>query len=237
MSEAMTIQRERLVLGYVAGATVDEPFAYSLVRLWFHEQKKPEAERVIFGVARSCGLYVEDNRAKMASEFLAGPANLLLTIDTDMEFPPELPEHMADLMALNPQIGILAVNVPLNGARHAGFSWDADTHMWDAIDPLPAEPMFECDGVATCITIFRRSCLESIEQMFGKGSAFERIHVGKARDERAGEDLSVCWRAKQAGQHVYLMRYPSSRGHVRHWKRRALVDDTSDVFPQVQVCP
>lgn len=254
----ITFRRLRVVLSYVAGGSMDEPFGFSLARLFQHEGSKRPEDRVCVGLGRNCGLYVDRNRDQGSRKFLGGPGDILLGLDTDIEFPPELPEHVSDIMGANPQMGMLAVNVPLGNNPTSGYSWDEDEGTYRPFTQLAGTPLQEVDGVATAVCAFRREVLIDVARKVNAARADQRRALREhdlvdpelhkwfslfrpfdvfgdedetdESDEKGiwcGEDLAFCWRAKQLGHRIFMMRYPLP---LFHWKKRPLRDEFENVL-------
>jgi hypothetical protein len=212
----------RIVVSYVSGTTVHQVFCESLCRLIHDEAAKPPGKRTFVGWSFQSGLYVGENRIGCQKRFMQSKADVLLFIDTDISFPPDLPEVMARVLYHHPEVSVLAVNVPLGANATSAYVDDPDSSSWKGVTKLPALPIVEVDGVATAVCAFRRKVFEDVDAQFGEGSTFRYMYDGPTF---IGEDLAACRRIKAVGHKIHMMRYPG----VKHWKIQPLQDDLSDV--------
>lgn len=213
-----------LRLGYVAGDKVDAVFHRSCLCAVFVDAARRPRDRVFVGPSWAEGLYLEDNRTRLVDQFMGEPGDGLLSIDTDIEFPPDLPKALSDVMGARPEIGVLGVNVPLGCNPTSGYVRDQESGQWRPLLQLAPVPLSEVDAVATAIVVIRRSTLQRVIERFPNERPFDRYWSGGTH---VGEDLAFCRRVKDCGERVFILRYP---GNVRHWKRQPLSDDMSDVL-------
>lgn len=262
----LAVRRLKVRIGYVAGGSTDEPFTFALARMWQYEGNKHPRERVVAGMNRACGLYVDRNREACSRGFLkTTDADILLSIDSDIEFHEAMPEHISDIMSANPSIGLLAVNVPLGCNPTAAYSWDEDEGAYKPYLRLAPKPLMEVDGVATAICAMRREVLVDVAAHVARArreqrkalregtavdpelhrwfSIFRPFDVFGDEDEKndvdeagiwCGEDLGFCWRVKQLGHRIFILRYPYP---TFHWKRRPLKDDFENVLSSAAGAP
>ena len=257
---ALDAPRLKVRVGYVAGGTTDEPFTFSLGRMLQYEGNKAPRDRVVAGLNRACGLYVDRNREEMARGFLkTTDADVLLSIDSDIEFHEAMPEHVSEILAANPHIGVLAVNVPLGCNPTAGYFWSDEEGAWKPYLRLDPVPLMEVGGVATAICAIRRTVLEAVARGVARArreqrkalrdgtgvdaslhrwfSIFRPFDVFGDDDEAddvdergvwTGEDLAFCWRVRELGHRIFILRYPYP---TFHWKRQPLHDGFEGIVP------
>jgi hypothetical protein len=87
-----------IALGYVSGPSVDQPFMNSVYRFL---EMDVRSRRCALGIGFIRGLYIDDNRDDLARDFLTTPADYLLSLDSDIEFEPEVIYAMLDDVTKN----------------------------------------------------------------------------------------------------------------------------------------
>lgn len=221
----------KVALGYPMGGSVTGPFHGSLQRLLAYEIQKPDRERLLSKEMHATGLYVGANRQTLAERFMAGEADWLLQVDTDIEFPVTLLETMLDLT--EDERLILGANVPLGDPRlgahqTCAYRMSETPGLFDNFAKMPAD-LFKCDGLATACILIHRSVFETIADNEGQTwfltKRFPASPAGtKPRDFRwreLGEDLSFCIRAGDYGIGIWCAYV---RG-LKHYKTCALSED------------
>jgi hypothetical protein len=221
------VRRTKVVIGYPAGGSVTLAFHASMLRLFGYEMAKEEQDRLLAKVNHTQGLYVGDNRQMLAEKFMAGDADWLLQIDTDIEFPPNLLESLVGLAGSDKKV--IAASVPLGTAfPTCGFLRTEYPGVWASIPPF--QGMVECDGIATAIAMIHRDAFAAIQEKFGQ-SWFQHMYipVGDDKYRSQGEDLAFSMKAGDCGVRMYCANIPG----LRHHKTIALSHDDVSVDPGV----
>ena len=167
------------------------------------------------------GLYVGNNRMTLTEELIdETPANWLLQIDTDIEFPPTLIETMLELAGTDKKI--LAASVPLGTAYPTcGFQWSRTPGQYYALEEIPRSPI-EVDAIATACVLIHRDVFEAIAREHGR-SWFHSIYLAKSPPETPieqfaftgnEEDIAFSMRAKASGFSIWVVHIPGL-GHYK----------------------
>jgi hypothetical protein len=126
-------------------------------------------------------------------------ADYLMFIDSDMQFPPygvgRLVRRDVDV------IGGVYFRKEAE-ARPLVFDYNADG-MFETIQDVPADHVFECDGIGTGFMLIKRKVIESFTAEVTKtiGNPFGIGFGPTGREE--GEDLSFCRRVQKLGFKVW----------------------------------
>jgi hypothetical protein len=213
------------------GGSVTGPFHGSLQRLLAYEIQKPDRERLLAQEMHSAGLYVGANRQTLAEKFMAGAADWLLQVDTDIEFPVTLLETMLGLAGEDKLI--LGANVPLGDPRlgahqTCAYRMSETPGLFDNFAKMPAD-LFKCDGLATACILIHRTVFERIADLEGQAWFLTKRFPASSPDtpprdfkwRELGEDLSFCIRAADAGFGIWCAYV---RG-LKHYKTCALSED------------
>ena len=227
----------RIALGYAYG-TLHAPFVHSLFAL----MNSRHAE-VIRQVIPQQGLYVGENRNSIVQRFMTTDSEWLLQIDTDIAFPPDLPEAMVALAGSERKI--VAASVPL-GPPLPSCALNRNPNVPGEWKYVPEEEIteagIECDVVATAVVLIHRKVFEAIADREGqcwflqtgpgavmpdvKDAASRAAWTGEGpmRDCKylhIGEDVLFCMRAEDAGFRSYCAKVPG----LRHYKVVPLTHD------------
>lgn len=192
----------KVVLGYCHTGILCHPFVESLVNLSFYDAKHGGILKAIVSVQNA---YIPDGRNCLVKEFLKQDADYLLSIDHDMIFEASFAERMLKLAEDNPDKKII-------GALY--FNWLDDKKLWSTwmektekglfttVTYFEANMLRELSSCGMGGTIIHRSVFEKIAELYKhdpwKWYAHDKLDIGTGID-RVGEDLTFCWRAKQAG--------------------------------------
>jgi len=216
----------KVYVGYPVGGSVTLPFHASMLRLLGYEMAKGDS-RLLAGIEHTQGLYVADNRTMLVQRFLQTPADWLLQIDTDIEFPKTILETLIDLAGTDKKV--LAASVPLGSSiPTCAYRLTDKPGIFDEIESVPLRPI-QVDGVATAACLVHREVFERIADMNGQ-SWFHHIYFPKSgagtvpRDfefTSQGEDFSFCHRAREAGYAIWCVHVPN----VGHYKTQRLSHD------------
>lgn len=250
----------KVALAYPHGNSVTVPFHHSVLALHLYDLTRPHRlgqepllEHSSFNPEG--GLYVEDNRQRIAEKFFAKPEKpeWLLQIDTDINFPPTLIETLLAIAGRDKKV--LAASVPLAVTMETGSILPSCAVMmtdmpgvWRFLSPQDISPEgTEVDGVATAVALIHRDVIEAIADREGQAwflrkaaarldrepSRVAWLGDGPSRDRQyinQGEDLAFCLRAKEAGHKIWCARVPG----LRHLKTMPLSHDFEGVRPATE---
>lgn len=158
-------------------------------------------------VAFQVGSLVYTSRNNLSIQALNMNAEYILWLDSDMVFQPDLLERMFKVMEEN-KLDFLSGLYYRRAKPYTPIIFDKlemreDGCHWHNLETVPSE-LIEIEGCGFGVVLMKT---EIIANVFGsQGDLFTPL-MG------VGEDLSFCWRARQAGYKLYLD--PSiSLGHV-----------------------
>lgn len=234
-----------VALGYCFG-TLHPEFVHSLLALREHELSRASAGAHVYVRHQipQAGLYIDHNRNRVVEKFMSTSAEWLLQIDTDIEFPPDLPELMLELCGAERKI--LAASVPLGPPLPScGWMMTESPGIWAGVpsEQVSAEGV-QVDGIATAVCIVHREVFEAIADQVGQMWFFKTLQPrwtteksraawageGPMRDREyvsVGEDLAFSMRAHDAGYKLYVAKIPG----LRHHKRLPLSHDFEGELP------
>ena len=200
-----------VALGYLRPNHVEGNFFESFIELmtWDFSHDGRLSHRI--GVRVSSGGLVE-GRNQVAEMFLAGPAQWLLFVDSDMGFAPDSLDRL--LAVANPDthpiVGALCFawketrQDGLGGFRCVSRPTILDYGNRDGADTfigrlsVPDNEVVKCAATGMAFVLIHRTVLEAI----GSGNWFDRIRGGDGK--YAGEDVSFCIRAGAQGFPVHV---------------------------------
>lgn len=236
----------KVALGFSFG-TLHWPFVRSLLALVNHEQAAET--KIITDLIPQPGLYIGENRNRAVQCFLRTKAEWLLQIDTDIEFPPDLPETMVSLAGADRKI--LAASVPLSPPI-PGCAMNRRPEMpgewrWVPEDEITEEGI-EVDAVATAVILIHRDVFAAIADQVGQcwflqtgpGAIMPDVRDlpsraawtegGPMSDRKythVGEDVLFCMRAEDAGFRSHCAKVSG----LRHYKVVPLTHDDAEMPP------
>ncbi len=210
--------KAKVVVGYVHGGMVHEPFMRSVLTLFAFDAGQ---RRSIAGLAMCKGLYVAQNRNAVCKNFLTSAADWLFFLDTDIVFTPEQMYQLLD--AAHP------TERPIVGGLYFSY-WNQDKdlcpvwleHRGDDMATMSAlKPgLQEVAVVGMGFTLIHRGVLEAMakhhadDEWLWFGHDLRETPRGL---ERMGDDTTFCLRAADIGFKTF--------GHaeivVQHIKSRA----------------
>ena len=182
---------------------VPAQFAQSLAML---EKEGPTS------LAFQIGSLIYTSRNNLAGIAIQQEADYIFWLDSDMMFPPGVLRHM--LKTINEIDG----NAILSGVyyrRVAPFApvvfseldLSGEKAKWTNQNDIPKNEIFECEGFGFGCVLAPTDAFIDVQAKFG--DLFTPING-------TGEDLSFCWRARQAGWRLYCD--PRIHlGHVAHY--------------------
>lgn len=202
------MQQPDSILGLITGPSVNFWFFDSVLNLFWND---PETR---FAASRLLvfGPYIHSNRNQLQQEFMATDREWLFMVDNDMVFQPD------DVWALFAEAdkrgpGIYSAPYMIeNGVLVCGPWDDQVDKVYHPMIGLPARPK-EVGVVGAGFTLIHRDVFAATGE-----NAYLQV------SDAAGEDISFCWRAREAGYTPLLV----PKANPGHFKQVAL-------FPHDQV--
>lgn len=229
-------RRRQVFLGYCHGRNTHQPFTASLTQAMDAECNKD----LIGGVIHVGGLYVDDNRNRIAQMFLDCPeGEWLLMLDTDIVFAPETVSLLVDIAEDN-ECAILSglyVGTPTEeGLVVPIWFVRGENGQFQSVAKLKTDGPQELDAVGMGVCLIHRNVFESMARAYADDPWhwFGRdIYIDRGIAKRAGEDITFCLRA----QALHFQIWGDARINVGHIKERVLTIETLFKENSVQVKP
>lgn len=179
------------VAGFISGNSVNIWFMDSL----FNMLKVDPEKRFYADWLMVYGPYIHSNRNQLQAEFMDTDRDWLLMLDTDLVFKPEDVWRLFEV-ADEKGPGIYSGPYLLeNGALVCGLWNDERPFVYHPLIGLPADRKPTPIGVVgSGFTLYHREVFEAVG-----ANGFSPVA------EHAGEDLSLCWRAREAGYTPWLI--------------------------------
>lgn len=177
------------IVGFISGQNVNVWFMHSIFDLF----KRDEDQRFGADWLLVLGPYIHSNRNQLQAEFMDTDREWLLMLDTDLVFKPE---DVWPLFELAEEQGPGIYSGPYlleNGALVCGLWNDERAFVYHPLLGLPQEPC-RIGVVGAGFTLIHREVFEAVGE-----NAFSPVA------EHSGEDLSLCWRAREAGYTPWLV--------------------------------
>jgi hypothetical protein len=177
------------IVGFISGPSLNVWFMHSV----FDLLKRDEEQRFLADWLLVLGPYIHSNRNQLQAEFMATDREWLLMLDNDLVFKPE---DIWPLFELADEHGPGIYSGPYlleNGALVCGLWNDERAFVYHPLLGLPQDPC-RIGVVGAGFTLFHRDVFTAIGE-----NAFSPVA------EHSGEDLSVCWRAREAGYTPWLV--------------------------------
>lgn len=175
------------ILGFITGHNVTFHFMDSVLQLYGSDVDQRFGGQLL----AVFGSYIHANRNKLQRDFMATDRDWLLSVDNDMVFSP------ADVWPLLHEAekrgpGIYSGPYMLENGFLVCGTWDDEVDVaYHNLLALPEKPA-EIGMVGMGFTLIHREVFEAIGE-----NAFRGV-MGPDGDD-AGEDVSFCWRAQEAG--------------------------------------
>lgn len=197
-----------ITVAYCHGGQVEGLFLDSMVRLGM----SPFGQRLVFssktggGVLGQVGTRITRNRNALCHEFLAGPGEWMLMIDTDHTFSPEMVERLyyAADPAAAPVIGALCFGRALTGEitptmyRMARHQDNPEELIVTVIESWTPGDIVEVHGTGAAFLLVHRTVLEAMQAVW-PGTTSWFFEGATADGKEFGEDIFFCQRARRVG--------------------------------------
>ncbi len=171
------------IVGFISGPSVNIWFMHSVFNLF----KADTDQRFAADWLLVFGPYIHQNRNQLVREFLQTDRDWLFMVDNDMVFQPDDVWVLFD-EAKERGPGIYAAAYLIEDSTLTCGPWDGDEPMvYHRMVALPSNPT-DVGVVGGGFTLIHRDVLNAVGD-----NAFATIQMN------AGEDVSFCWRAREAG--------------------------------------
>jgi GT2 family glycosyltransferase len=214
-----------IAIGYCTGGTIDNPFMESLIYSMVHDGND---RKLISGVLREVGLYIDDNRNALVQKFLKHTqSKYLLFLDTDIEFTPQTIYRLYDLAEAGklPILSAMYVSHIIDGKlRPVWFVKGPESHGGvQNIGQFNSNSLCELAACGMGCCLIRRDVFETLathpdHQKDGWTWFGREGFLLKGTPAHLGEDVSFCLRARTMG----FKTWGHSGIRVKHWKKTAL---------------
>lgn len=161
-------------------------------------------------VAFQCGSLVYTSRNNLAGEAIKHNADYIFWLDSDMLFPPQTLEILLD--DIKKQEGDVIMTgmycrrvAPFHPTIFSSLEIDGEHSTWTDFTEIP-DDLFEVQGCGFGCVLAPTQAFVDVQAKFG--------HLFSPIGE-VGEDLSFCWRARQAGW-KFVCDPRIELGHVGH---------------------
>ncbi|GIH19788.1 hypothetical protein [Rugosimonospora africana] len=225
------VARGTVQIAYVHAHQVSHSWHRSMVALRAHDRSTGGRR---FGAAgpdmlRGCTGDLSTPRNEGAARFLAGSAEWLWWIDTDMGFTPDTVDRLVAAADpdLRPVVGGLCFSVRelepdgFGGHRVMPMPTIFDNReppgVWPFYEPrpdIPPDTLVRCDATGAACLLIHRGALERMAARFGP-TWFDTVHSGTGAT--LGEDLSFCRRLGELGIPVYVHTGVRTTHHKDVW--------------------
>lgn len=216
-----------VAVGYIHPGTVSAHFAGALA--------DTALDPLVVGrISERSGPNVSAARNRVVAAFLAGPADWLLMVDTDMSWEPDavrLLMESADPESA-PIVGALCFGVADGRLYSTIFTNLAvgDRHALVRFDRHPRERLVSCDATGAAFLLIHRGVLEAV-----RDRAFSVAFPWFQETERHGmpvsEDITFCLRARDLGYPVHV----DTRVKTGHHKSVLYTEAAFDAQPATGV--
>jgi len=204
---------------YVHPGTVYEPFMMSLISAFKYSDR-------VLGATGSTNARQEFARNSNVEEFLAGEAEWMLQIDTDMTFGITA---IDDLMEAAEEAGAkiaaglcFIYNMDKNQVLPNIFMWNEEDRDYDLVKDYEEDTRFYCDATGAAFLLIHRSILEQLDFPWHENHQ-KHPDTGKSM----GHDISLCHRIRKETGEPILYCADIKIGHI---KRFVVNEDTYKAY-------
>ncbi|MAP64040.1 MAG: hypothetical protein CMH34_09930 [Microbacterium sp.] len=206
-----------VVAAWVHPTQVDASFMHSMLHVIGAEMLGPQ--RLMQWIPTRCGSNgLIAARNETAAAFLAGDAEWLWWVDTDMGFEANALDQLlasADPTSRPVVGGLCFAQMEREPDGMGGFRTEVvpALYQWhEASDgrsgfvawrEYPRDTLAEVAATGSAFVLIHRSVFERVAEKFGAGSWYERM-VNPATGQLLGEDLSFCARARMVGVPIHV---------------------------------
>lgn len=194
-------------LGNINPGDVRAEFMQSVIAVIQNPVDETRGTRFVELLSKIHGPYLDVGRNYVVEKFLAGDAEVLLFVDSDMEFTPDqVHEAVSQVSIGRPVIGGLYVNAfAEHGVKPVALNWDIETsppQMVPIENPSDGDGLVQVGCVGTGFMAIHRSLLDQMTALFDPPCPWfaEVAFAGS----QMGEDVTFCQRAVSLGHPVYV---------------------------------
>lgn len=197
--------KRTFALGNINPGSVRFEFMQSILGLMKDPTSDEHGTQFVELISKVHGPYLDVGRNFVVERFLKSDAEVLLFVDSDMEFTPEQAHRVvASVSEEQPIIGGLYTNwFAEHGVRPVALNWnlDAEVAQMHPIDmPAEGDGLVEVGCVGTGFMAIHRSVLDKMTETFNPPCPwFAEVALGGSQ---MGEDVTFCQRAIALGSPV-----------------------------------
>ena len=199
----MDIVENSMLIGYVSGNSIDRTFMESVISFMSYDAQN---RHQVLGLATKHGFFVDDNRNALVRQFLATPAEWLLTIDTDTSFEATAPYVLFDAAKAKEAKIMAALQFSFldNGSCRPVWFTPAKNGEVTHLGKLTFGELYELAAAGLGLALIHRTVFEAFlkipEWRNDSWTWFGRDKYGLVGDTaHLGEDVTFCQRAKTLG--------------------------------------
>ena len=223
--------RTRVAVGYLHPGQTSALFTNSLIGMLLYDRSREQ--RICSVLNEWSSANVSQSRNAIVEQMLAGPADWLLFIDSDMEFGPDALDallHVADPEKA-PIVGALCFGM-MHGRLFPTIYQltlqDDGRPVTVRADDYPPNAMVQVAATGAAFLLIHRSVLEAMRPRFNP--VFPWFQETDLAGHPCGEDLTFCLRAGQLGIPVWV----NTGVQIGHHKTQVL---TEELFRSQQPLP
>ncbi len=186
------------LLAFASGPSVALHFMHSVISLFKADMNLRFAADFIIASSP----YIHENRNELTRAFLQTDRDWMFMVDNDMVFEPS--DVFALLKAAEERgPGIYSAPYPMENGNFVCGPWspDPDEIAYHPLQKVP-DTVVPCGMVGAGFTLIHREVLEAVGE-----------EPWRSVRSTFGEDVSFCWRAKEAGYTPWLV--PVHPGHTK----------------------
>lgn len=227
------MKENSIFIGYCHGANVAHAFMHSIIQFLVYDSQN---RHLIGGMGAQNGLYIADNREKLARDFLKRDCEWFLSLDTDIQFAVDQPYKLLDSADKKAR--------PVVGGLYFTYLWEGK--IWPVWMNKNKDGLFSAfqgelnslqpvDGLGMGFTLIHRDVVDMIRKrnienpngwtVFGHDpQVFRNIESRAAWGDEptsVGEDLTFCDRVRAAGYSTW----GNGQVRVKHLKSHYLSDE------------
>lgn len=212
-----------VVIVYPATKMVDTPFNVCLAQLLVHDSK--HNQRVSDVLCHMSSPRIAETRNQLVSGALEVGATWVLTLDTDMTFPPDALDQLLEVADQDERpivSGLYFGGKPEGPAHSHAYLADPATGAYNPVEGLAAvgdwDGIGQVSAVGAGIVLMHKGALITIGEAYketGYPWFVEAVRVDEAgKHHQIGEDIAFCMRAEKLGIPIHCL-FELACGHVK----------------------
>lgn len=204
-----------VAVGYVHVNMVHEGFANSLAKMCLNPANK------IVGIISTSNPRQEVARNHAIAEFLAGPAEWLMWIDTDMTFDIDSVQRLLATAKREKADAVTGLGFILKRAENAvipnGYMWDQELAQFREIEQYPSGKAIPVDGTGAGFVLVHRKVFEAFRAQYGDTWHQTWLHH-PSNDGPMGHDLAFFFEVTQNLGFKLVWDTAVKTGHIKHFE-------------------